>query len=142
VEREPGLHPTTYLRILLSQRAAAPGETVSVRVEGIDAGSMTRGKVLEFDEERDGDWRQVGWMIGAARWRPAGEAGWFALSMEGYSGTMPLSFQVPANSPGEYRLRLDLVRSGDGCSALGGCGLQLSQRFTPPSDGWLVGVIG
>jgi hypothetical protein len=113
VQREPGLHPTTYLRFLFSQRVAAPGETVSVRVEGTDAGSMIRGKVLEFDHRRDGNWRHVGWMIGATLWHPASEAGWFAMSLEGYPGTMPLSFQVPRVPAGEYRVRLDLVRTGD-----------------------------
>jgi hypothetical protein len=113
VQREPGLHATTYLRLLLSRRAAAPGETVSARVEGIDAGAMIRGTVLEFDEERDGDWRHVGWMIGPSHWHPVGKEGWFAMSMQGYQGTTPLSFQVPRISPGEYRIRLDLARSGE-----------------------------
>src|SRR5262249_3255412 len=54
VYREPGLHPTTHLRLLLSQRAAAPETTVSIRAEGDDAASMTRGKVLELDREDDG----------------------------------------------------------------------------------------
>jgi len=112
VQSEPGLHPTTHLRLFLSQRAAAPGKSVSLRVEGTDAGSMIRGKVLGFDEQRDGDWRHVGWMIGS-HWWPAGEAGWFAMTLEGYQGNAPLSFEVPPVSPGEYRIRVDLARSGD-----------------------------
>jgi hypothetical protein len=113
VNLEPGLHPTTYLRLLFSQRAALPGETVSVRVEGTDAAAMIRGKVLDFDEQRGGRWQRVGWMICPTRWRPVGEEGAFAVSLEGYRATMPLSFQVPPISPGEYRVRLDIARGGE-----------------------------
>jgi hypothetical protein len=114
VQREPGLHPTTYLRLLFSQRAAAPGETVSVRVEGTDAGAMIRGKILRLDEQRDGTWQHVGYVVGASRWHPAGEGGVFAITLEGCQATLPLSFTVPPVSPADYRVRLDLVRSGEG----------------------------
>jgi hypothetical protein len=111
---EPGLHPTVYLRLLLSHGAAEPGETVSLRVEGTDAAAMIRGKVLVFDREQDGAWQYVGCNVAASQWHPSGEAGMFAVTLEGYGGTQPMSFHVPPVPPGDYRIRLDLTRSGDG----------------------------
>ena len=74
---------------------------------------MTRGKVLTFDKEHDGEWQRVGWMVAPSQWRPVDEAGIFAVTAEGYRGTMPLSFRVPPLTAGDYRIRLDLVRSGE-----------------------------
>jgi hypothetical protein len=85
-----------------------------VRVEGTDAGSMIRGKILGFDEQRDGTWQHVGYLVGGSRWNPAGEGGVFAVTLEGNQATRPLSFTVPPVSTGDYRVRLDLVRSGEG----------------------------
>jgi hypothetical protein len=125
VAREPGLLPTLYLRVLASQRAAAPGDRVSRRVEGTDAGSLTRGKILGFEQERDGDWHYVGTMIAArsadltSRWIPPG-SGSFAVTAEGYSATSPLYFDVPSLEPGDYRIRLDGTHSNHDIGDLSG----------------------
>lgn len=114
--REPGLFPTLYLRVLASQRAAAPGDRVSLRVEGTDAGSLIRGKSLGFEQERDGDWHYVDTMIAAqsaeqpSRWIPPG-SGSFVVTAEGYSATSPLYFAVPPLEPGDYRVRLDATHA-------------------------------
>ena len=120
VVSEPGLFPTLYLRVLLSQPAARPGDRRSLRVEGTDAGSLIRGKVLSFEQERDGDWHSVGLVVGSrssdapSRWSPHGSAP-FAVTLEGYRATMPLHFDVPPILSGDYRIRLDATHpSGDG----------------------------
>jgi hypothetical protein len=74
---------------------------------------MVRGKVLAFDKEHDGEWQRVGWMVAPSQWRPVDQAGMFAVTAEGYRGTMPLSVQVPPLTAGDYRVRLDLVRGGE-----------------------------
>ena len=115
---EPGRFPTRYLRLLQSQRAGRPGDQISFRVDGTDAGSLTRGKVLHVEQERDGDWRYVGAVVAArsadlgSQWIPAG-SGSFAVTLEGYRATSPLYFEVPPLDPGEYRIRLDAVLTGD-----------------------------
>lgn len=110
VVSEPGTFPTLYLRLLLSQRSGAPGDRVSVRVDGTDAPAFGRGKVLKFEKELAGDWTVVGFVIGGrtandagSRWIPIGSPP-FAVTIEGYEATRPLYFEVPPVDPGDYRL--------------------------------------
>jgi hypothetical protein len=116
--RDVGLFPTVYLRMLLSHRAAAPGTRVSLRVDGTDAGSLIRGKVLIFDREEGDDWHALGMIIGArsadfpSHWVPVGSAP-MAVTLEGYRGTMPLFFDVPPIPAGDCRIRLDLTHSSE-----------------------------
>jgi hypothetical protein len=109
---EPGLFPTVYLRVLLSQRAARPGERVSLRVEGTDAASLTRGKIVRFEQERQSIWQPAGTVVVSrtpdqpSRWLRPGET--VAVTL-GYSATTPLYFDVPPIPAGDYRLRLDAI---------------------------------
>jgi hypothetical protein len=109
---EPGLFPTVYLRVLLSRRAAAPGEHISLRVDGTDAASLVRGKVLHIEQQREDGWQGVGVIIGArssgvpSKWIPAGSPP-FAVTLEGYRADSPLYFDAPPLDPGDYRIRLD-----------------------------------
>jgi hypothetical protein len=114
VVREPGLLSTVNLRALLSRPAAAPGDRVSLRVAGPDAASLGRGKVLYFEQERDGGWQYAGTVVTArasdrpSRWAPVNAAP-FAVTLEAYPATMPLYFDVPPVDPGVYRIRLDAI---------------------------------
>jgi hypothetical protein len=113
---EPGRFPTIYLRLLLSQRAGKPGDRLSLRVEGTDADSFGRGKVLSIEEQRGDEWLPVGLVVGArsregrSRWVPP-DAGPLAVTLEGYRATRPLYFVVPPVPAGDYRIRLDLIHS-------------------------------
>ena len=115
---EPGLFPTTYLTLVLSQRACVPGARVSLRVEGTDAGSLTRGKVVWFEREHGGEWDLVGTVVGVgprspdmlSRFIPSGGRQ-FVVTLEGYPATMPLEFNAPSIAAGDYRLRMDMVHS-------------------------------
>jgi hypothetical protein len=114
VASESGLFPTMYLRVFVSQRAATPDARLSLRVEGMDAASLIRGKVLVFEVEGKEGWQYVGSVVGGragdgpSPWIPAGGGGAF-VTLEGYPGTMPLDFDVPPVPPGDYRVRLDLI---------------------------------
>jgi hypothetical protein len=116
--RREGLFPTTYLRCLLSQRAAAPGERLCLRVEGTDAASLTRGKAITFERQAADEWEYLGTVLGArsrngsSSWTPKGSGAF--MTLEGYRGTMPLFFDVPPVQHGEYRIRLDLTHSSHG----------------------------
>jgi hypothetical protein len=111
---EQGLFPTVYLTLFLSQRAAAQGDLVTARVEGTDAGSMIRGKILWFERIDGRGSNLLGLILGTrdaeghSRWVPVG-TGPLVVTMEGYVGTMPLHFDVPPVPDGDYRVRLDLV---------------------------------
>jgi hypothetical protein len=116
VVAEPGLFPTLNLKLLLSQRAGKPGDRVSLRVEGTDAGFFGRGKVLSIEEKRGDEWLSIGLVVGArssegrSRWVPP-DSGPLAVTLEGYQATTPLFFVVPPVSAGDYRIRLDLIHS-------------------------------
>jgi hypothetical protein len=118
VPRDVGLFPTVYLRLLLSQRAAAPGTRLSLRVDGTDAESLTRGKVLILDREDGDDWHALGMIVGArsadhpSLWVPVG-SGRMAVTREGYRGTMRRFFDVPPIPAGDCRIRLDLTHSSE-----------------------------
>jgi hypothetical protein len=62
-EPRAGSLPTLVLTPLLSQRAGARGDMVSMRVEGTDAASLMRGKVLSLEREHEGYWQPVGALI-------------------------------------------------------------------------------
>jgi hypothetical protein len=118
VVSEPGLFPTIYLKLVLSQRACTPRTPVSLRVEGTDAGSLTRGKLVQVERDDDGAWRVVGTVVCAGPRSPnslsrflPNEGPPFAVTLEGYPGTMPMQFDVPSIPAGDYRLRVDLIHS-------------------------------
>jgi hypothetical protein len=103
--QEPGTFPPAYLHLLATQRAAAPGDVVSLRVEGTDAATMTRGKVITVDQlDEHGTPSPVGLIVaprtrdGRSRWIPPG-SGPIAVTLEGYRGDMPLYFDVPDLAP-------------------------------------------
>jgi hypothetical protein len=117
VFQEPGLFPTTYLKLVLSARAASPGSKFSLRAEGIDLGSFIGGKVLTVDREEGGEWTYVGMLIGSrsadagSTWMPKESTARFAVTMEGYRGDQRMYFRAPFVKPGDYRLRFDLIHS-------------------------------
>jgi hypothetical protein len=116
---EPGRFPVVYLKLVSSQRAARFGEQLMLRAEGTDAASMDRGKLISVEREKDGSWEFIGTLIGSShrdgrsRWIAASSPGAFAVSMEAYRGDSPLYVDVPPLPPGDYRFRLDLMRTGD-----------------------------
>jgi hypothetical protein len=116
VASESGTFPTFQLRVLLTQRAAQPGDRISLRVDGTDSDSLVRGKMLRFEQERDGDWLGVGSVAAApsvdtpSRWIPPGSTP-FAVTLEGYSAAAPMYFDVPPLPPGDYRIRLDATHA-------------------------------
>jgi len=112
VFKETGAFPTLYLTLLLTQRAAKPGDHLSIRIDGTDAGSLTRGKVIQVDRRVHRGWERVGMVIGArkarvpSRWITA-ESPPTVITLEGYPATAPLYFDAPPIAPGDYRIRLD-----------------------------------
>jgi hypothetical protein len=109
---EEGLFPTTDLRLVASQRAAPPGEVVSIRIDGTDAGSLVRGKVVTIERNIDGGWEFTGAVIVGrtpderSTWKPAGSPP-YAVTAEGYLAAQPMYFDVPPIEPGDYRIRID-----------------------------------
>ena len=78
--KEPGLFPTTHLAASLSADEATPGEPLVLTIEGEAATSLTRGKLITIEAERDGDWHLIGTVIvspvsGPSTWKPAGGRG-------------------------------------------------------------------
>jgi len=115
---EPGLFPTLYLKVLLSQRAGSPGDRVSLRVEGTDAASFGARTVLLVEQPQADYWRAVGRIMssgsrdGRAQWLPLEtETGPLGVTLAEHPATTPLYFDVPPIPPGEYRVRLDLIHS-------------------------------
>jgi hypothetical protein len=115
VAKEPGLYPTTDLELTISVATARPGDPLVLEIHGAGARSLTRGKIIAIQAERDGTWESAGAVIvqtapGPGIWKPPG--GRFVTTMEGYSGTTPMHFEVPPIPPGSYRIRIDAT-TGD-----------------------------
>jgi hypothetical protein len=116
VAKEPGLYPTTHLTASLSADGARPGDPLVLTIEGADVTSLTRGKLVYIEVQRDGEWLPVGTVIvrtapGPSTWKPAGSPP-FRITMEGYTGPTPMHFEVPPIPPGDYRVRIDAT-AGD-----------------------------